>query len=248
MRLRRKAFTLIEVLIAIAIIGVLVAMVTLGITHLGKSSRQQLTRTSMENLKGLVVEREKAGGMQPINALYPPPPDPLAFRAPGDMRETPDTANTVSGPPKGDRYPIYTGPPAAPVPQNEIARTQVVMNLLRAVPLNRQMLAGLPTSSIMAMPAGTPTAPPVRTAPIMLDGWGNPMIYVPPLGMPAVVVSGDDPATGATEEVRFILVTAPDGRGFWASAGADGVFTDVTTAPLANKKPFGDDNVYSFEN
>jgi hypothetical protein len=75
---------------------------------------------------------------------------------------------------------------------------------------------------------------------VPLDGWGNPMFFVPGGGIRVTV-------TGSNKTVVTQTITAPDGKGFWASAGPDGIFTDtINSSP--NQKPNGDDNVYSFEN
>jgi len=92
-------------------------------------------------------------------------------------------------------------------------------------------------------------------APILLDGWGNPIIFVPASGLHVKLINGQssylatDPSSGATQEY---IIVSPEGhvtgqgtanpwcdrpgRPFFASAGPDGDFTK------------GDDNLYSFEN
>jgi type II secretory pathway pseudopilin PulG len=95
-----------------------------------------------------------------------------------------------------------------------------------------------------------------RGVPVLIDGWGNPIIYVPATGLHVKLLNGQssylasDPAAGtATQEFIIIspegsvsgngsanpFVTRP-GRPFFASAGPDGDFTK------------GDDNLYSFNN
>lgn len=56
-----------------------------------------------------------------------------------------------------------------------------------------------------------------------IDAWGRPIIYVPATGL-KVTVGGNT-----------VTITAPDHKGFWASAGPDG------------RMDLGDDNVYSFD-
>jgi type II secretory pathway pseudopilin PulG len=116
-----------------------------------------------------------------------------------------------------------------------------------------------PTAGTAPVPSGsTPwldeSASP-RGAPILLDGWGNPIIYVPATGLHVKLLNGQgaylpaDPSSGPTQEFIIISpegsvsgngtahpqVTRP-GRPFFASAGPDGDFTK------------GDDNLYSFQN
>jgi prepilin-type N-terminal cleavage/methylation domain-containing protein len=62
------------------------------------------------------------------------------------------------------------------------------------------------------------------TVPVMLDGWGNPIIFVPSGALTNVTAGGN---VGTFK--------SPDGRPFWASAGPDGIMSQ------------GDDNMYSFE-
>jgi type II secretory pathway pseudopilin PulG len=66
-------------------------------------------------------------------------------------------------------------------------------------------------------------------APLLLDGWGNPIILVPASGLRVRV----NTKGGA---VQTATVISPDHQPFWASAGPDGDFSN------------GDDNIYSFEN
>ena len=63
----------------------------------------------------------------------------------------------------------------------------------------------------------------VRAAPILLDAWDNPIIFVPAGGI-ALQQGGQN-----------LVVKSPDNRPFWASAGPDGNFQK------------GDDNLYSYE-
>ncbi len=79
-------------------------------------------------------------------------------------------------------------------------------------------------TSFDQMPAQQLLTPTLSNGPVLLDGWGNPIIWVPGAGVKVNV--------GATATV----IKAPDGRPFFASAGPDGDFSK------------GDDNVYSFQN
>jgi len=85
-----------------------------------------------------------------------------------------------------------------------------------------------------------------RIAPLLLDGWGNPIIFVPASGlrvnlqdpanssqtMPWIVVS---PEGRVLNNGQATAAVSQPGRPFFASAGPDGDFSK------------GDDNVYSFE-
>jgi hypothetical protein len=65
----------------------------------------------------------------------------------------------------------------------------------------------------------------------MLDAWGTPILFVPPLGAVNLTEGGATHGTGATAPKQ-----APDRKGYFMSAGPDHDFAA------------GDDNVYSFEN
>jgi type II secretory pathway pseudopilin PulG len=114
---------------------------------------------------------------------------------------------------------------------------------------NTAVASNQPPNATCWLPAyptftGSGTVPSDDTVPIPLDGWGNPIIFVPggALGTGAVLggsmgtTSQITPGSGALEAASTsITVRSPDGRPFFASAGPDGDFSQ------------GDDNLYSFE-
>jgi len=190
---------------------------------------------------------------QPINdpnnsASYAGNTQDLHFRYPNSQIE--------SGPPVG-----YDYVPAANAQTNAVYKTACVMMYFMRVPAISQQLANLPAKSFLTtpvpnMPTGAPIALYVRAgavanvkpAPILLDGWGNPIIFVPASGMIVTLKGGTLPSstTGPPQYLvrtsgitpynpaSIPLVGAND-RPFWASAGSDGIFDT------------GDDNVYSFK-
>ena len=97
------------------------------------------------------------------------------------------------------------------------------MQLLRS-PKNKQAVAQLPSKQILLDSTGQAIPLSATVGPVLLDGWGNPIIYVPSAGI-KVTLNG-----------QAVTITAPDKQGFWASAGPDGDFSSA------------DDNVYSFSN
>ncbi len=252
-RTTKAGFTLLELLVVIAIIALLMTLVTLGVRSVNKSAKDKATRTIMENLKGFLTERTNSGGMTDIYNLYnfnkntnfangqplpTPAPDATPIGVPDDVK-----------PEGSSRLPaIQAGAGNNPAqPRNEVGRTRMVMYMLRAVPMNAKMMAQLPADSFLR-PA-PPNAPPFDQAPIPVDGWGNPMIFVPGGGLNGITVTGAADASGKVQTAFHATIVSPDGKGFWASAGPDGVFTDNDNAtPVANRKPYGDDNIYSFEN
>ena len=236
----------------VAIIAILITLLVLGVNSVVRSSREKSTRVQMENLKNLIVERTTTGGMQAIYSLYNPvlPPTtpsypngsplPQPSRAPGN---SPIAIPLDMKPVGADRTPTFATQ-SPPDPSNELGRTALVMTLLRSVPANAKMLAGLPSNSFLT-PVPT-TLPPGVSAQLPVDGWGNPMIFVPGGGITVFV-------TGSNGTPQPILKTSPDGKGFWVSGGPDGFIggyfdKDNSGTPTAGDTPYGDDNVYSFEN
>ena len=238
---RPQAFTLIELLVVIGIIAVLVTLVTFGVKSLGDSQKEKSTRVTMNNLKNFVAEKQVTGGAQQLDQVYGGLPLPAPAKFPKDFDA------------QSDRFPKWDN---NGVPQNATAATQAVMQLLRAVPNVSTWMSQLPTNQVW-----TPMPPDVANnaprIPLVLDAWGNPIIYVPPGGLTGVTVTGG----GGGEKSRFadtipdqpagrspqVAVQSPDQKGFWASAGPDGFFTDPNPGPPAQREPFGDDNIYSFE-
>lgn len=75
-------------------------------------------------------------------------------------------------------------------------------------------------------------APEASTITIPIDGWGNPILFVPSGGLTKVALTATNGAA--------TTITSPDNRPFWASAGPDGnVGSSLTT--------YADDNLYSFD-
>lgn len=127
------------------------------------------------------------------------------------------------------------------------------------VTFQNRMFVGTPTLTYTANPqpnAGANSSAPWYDesaaplgAPLMLDGWGNPIIFVPGSGLKVRLLNGKSKLDPNDATQNFIVVSSEGkvtgnftanpvvdtpGRPFWASAGPDGDFSK------------GDDNVYSF--
>jgi prepilin-type N-terminal cleavage/methylation domain-containing protein len=118
------------------------------------------------------------------------------------------------------------------------ARTQAVMRQLLRVEQNQAAFDDL-TASAKTQPLDTPAGarvnPPGVTnvpldPPLLLDGFGGVILYVPPTGLLGLTFEGDDSWDPTTD-----LIVPVNGQAFFMSAGPDG---DYTT---------GDDNLYSTE-
>jgi hypothetical protein len=115
-----------------------------------------------------------------------------------------------------------------------------VLNTVRALatlqgnPTNKRVVQQLPPEKLMRVSTNNADTPyDDSQITILLDGWHNPIIFVPSPGL-----GHDGASTAGKVQVGGVyrVITAPDGKPFWASAGEDGDFQT------------GDDNVYSFEN
>lgn len=105
-----------------------------------------------------------------------------------------------------------------------VTSTAGAMASLMKVPSNQKAVSQLPGNKNM----------PIGGSEVLLDGWGNPIIYVPPGGITVYVTTGAATATQVTMKSR-------DNRPFFASAGPDGDFGATT----GDTTGLGDDNVYS---
>lgn len=153
--------------------------------------------------------------------------------------------------------------PASDDTHNAIYNTGEVMVFLMRLPAVAQTVSKLPSTKILTIPSQngfaqlsfTTQANGSVSGPVMLDGWGNPIIFVPAGGLVTTVSSG---ATGSQivlvrSSGTIILDGSPghtlkpppplkdNDHPFWASAGPDGDFYG------GNKTNGGDDNIYSFQ-
>jgi prepilin-type N-terminal cleavage/methylation domain-containing protein len=276
---REVGFTLVEVLTAVAIIAVLVALVFLAFKHVGGSAKRNRTAVSLQNLKNMLTEFEHSGGrMGQIeyadaagapNGVY----GDLYWDSAKKLGKPLPLDSTSSGVSEGaaGRFGEYT------------IRTQRVMRRLLSTPAIKKTFDGLPKDSLLyvqyqsgvkyvvgdevVVPRGkdqydyyvcniapATAAPPGmgwgatdHHTPVVADGYGNPIWFIPRGGVSGVNLV----ATGNTSKPYSNpneLIVAPGAvpnptppptkigmRPFFASAGEDGDFSK------------GDDNQYSFD-
>jgi type II secretory pathway pseudopilin PulG len=243
MVLKRKAFTLIELLLVIGVLIILIGIVVWGLKGAGGTVGMNATRTTLQNLTNMSEELNRKNKMEGLEQIYPPapplPPTAVGFEtAPGNV--TSDTKNQ-------DRL----GPATY--------RTAQLVKYMTSIPDNKKILERFPSDQLLPVPpSGAFTG-----GTVVLDGWRNPILFVPPAGLAnvrsaqpgqntfssgsnysrgaRVILSGDywtavdSTSSSPSPPSWFHGVRSPDGRAFWASAGPDGNFAT------------GDDNVYSFE-
>ena len=234
----RKAFTLLELLTVIGVILVLMTIAVIGFNHVGRSATVRTTGVALENAKGLIGEYETTSTVFTLLAGKMPGVDmsnPFPFAYGGTLGDV-----TAGG---ADRYGLA------------VQNTCYMMNILARLPHNKQAISQLPGKAMLLGPDGqalqgtafTPPLPTTINPPMCLvDGWNNPIIFVPPAGL-IVSIKNQGQTSGPAQQylVRTSGMTKytsngngpkllPTDRPFWASAGPDGSFSN------------GDDNVYSF--
>jgi prepilin-type N-terminal cleavage/methylation domain-containing protein len=144
----RRGFTLVEVLIAIAVIAILTAMIFLGFRYVGASSRTNASHVSLQNLRGMLAEYEASGGrMDDLNAIYADLVDSKDVQTPLPAVPTPPLPSPLQGSvAEGGRERFGEG----------TIRTQRVLRRLMGVPSVKSAFNALPPDALL--PVGVPTS------------------------------------------------------------------------------------------
>ena len=256
----RRGFTLIEILVVIGIILILLGMVVLGFRHIDAVASKRDTVAELHVCRDLLTEYEKLNGLDAIEAFVVPPAPLPPYLDPADFRilQSNPAAGNLNWPAiqvsdlvvgnNGDVSDRSMG--GARYRSVAMLKTrQRVMPVLLRVPRNRTTVASLPPKRILeAEPVASGTLiPPDISQAVILDGWGNPIIFVPRGGLHVNIRDPQDPNN--KNPADYIVRTSgtflksqlaqhplsPADRPFFASAGQDGDFTK------------GEDNIYSFQ-
>jgi prepilin-type N-terminal cleavage/methylation domain-containing protein len=253
---RTKAFTLIEILVATSILLLLAGLVFFGSRYAIESSRERQTRATLTSLSSMLKEVESKGGRDKIESIY-------RFQF-GSLNADPKSINAPEGAISGiPANTLYNWP--------GLITTQKVMGVLSSIPANATRINATPpdqrlradgsaTTPLYMQYLGTWSDKANFTPPILLDAWGNPIIYVPGEfyflnqsntrvrmmpGLAEVLfkthgaVEKHRIASNGFNETQNEQTSTPPklgSIGFFASAGPDGNFQT------------GEDNIYSFEN
>jgi prepilin-type N-terminal cleavage/methylation domain-containing protein len=259
----RRAMTLIEILVVMAIILVLMGLFIAGLKQWGDSAKRNVTMTRLEMLNAMLSELDAAGhnqftsqwffnpavrvfanafGNVAAEAQFSPPVTYLMTTSKGPLTVT-NSRNVALAYMTASPQQL-TVPLIAPflTPQVLLAPVGTVpygiQNKLMSLPNNAKAMAGLPSGAVATLApgaiAGYPPAGSPPAQPVVLDGWGNPILFCPSGGLGSVCLNVKV-TPSLTSPQPPAVVTSPDGRPFWASAGPDGDFVK------------GDDNIYSFQ-
>jgi len=251
---RHRGFTLLEILIAVAIIAILIGMAFVGMRAMGRGASENDTRVRLGTARALLndfLDATKGGTgkrPQPQGWDYNDFDGSTPFIVlPGDVAPNgkglnfwtlPSYQDTNLNNAREEGEPIV--PLVAPGPYSATAanepyqyyNTRVAQRLIQSIPAVKAQLNSMPSNVIETTAAPPPPGfRPTANAKHLLDAWGNPILFVPGGGLMGVRREGYSAVNDINNPIK-----SPDERPFWASAGPDGNFAE------------GDDNLYSFEN
>lgn len=232
---------MIEILTVIVIILILIGIIFTGTRYIVSASRARSTRATLANLQSLLSAYDASSrtALQQITDAY------TAYQGAYSVNVNPIVFPAITVTDTGVTQPQNPNDPAA-IPADmhrydpfvQITST-IAMARILSLPENKTAMAKISTKML-------PTWLTVAGAPatnILLDAWGNPIIYVPASGLVNVQLKSDSTkyyrvqSTGVQSYTTFNSppVANANARPFFASAGPDGDFAK------------GDDNIYSFE-
>lgn len=253
---RDRAFTLVEIIVALGIIMILVGLVTVGMRALNKSAKEKATKSALETAKSMFAELEinKSIRSLPWDQMRSPTlvTDQGADRTGGAvclaraiigrLLSFPNNKTIIAKMPTDVlwKFSVSASFPAWAAGQNYLVADRVQNGGIGFIAVQNHTAYG-PPNNVGDPPSNEPPsdywAEDRPDVPVLLDGWRNPIIYVPAGGLSKVKIGSTADNLVKSNEVVSSTGTAKlgPGRPFWASAGPDGDFST------------GDDNVYSFE-
>jgi prepilin-type N-terminal cleavage/methylation domain-containing protein len=281
--LKRRGFTLIELVVVIALIALLASMVVMAVSKMRVNGQRQQTRLIMQNLSAMLADYDVnrrvpfgAGNLSPTVIANAGLVNDIYLNCPGDVTATgvdhtgnavqytryfmaqlmnvPSTATAIGKLPSSALM-TFIGSNITNAPLYAVNQTYKVYDSVQDANGNVYIRTVLNTdpsgnTSGYVVVDGPTQAPPnyyywmpalvipasanaPLSTPVVLDAWGNPIIFVMGgvLGAPSSSSTGLLTAGGQSGQ----QVHSPDYHPFFASAGPDGNFSN------------GDDNLYSFE-
>jgi prepilin-type N-terminal cleavage/methylation domain-containing protein len=186
MRTRHHAFSLIELMIVIAIIAVLLGIILFTLSHTSTSMKNRQTHGAMTNLVGMLVELEVATGTlrQPTTNIGTPWLLGVGQQQGPNFWTNPFLARDPTGR-------IVPAPlDAAEAETVGIPNTDIALRMISAVPVNRSLLQSLNSPKV--------------------DAWGHRILFVPGTGL-KVRANGVDVVITGSGGRPFWASAGPDG-------------------------------------
>lgn len=241
-----RGFTLIEMLV---VLGIIVVLATIAITSMGRvleGQRRTKTKATLANAVSILAEYDAATSLRSQPGEMFLPGNPHGGKQPAGNFDIWKDADPVTG--NVQALEPLPGPVTDDEPNRlkyqAVLNTAVVLKVAGGMPAARKILASLPSdNTLKIMDPTSPPAAPVTIGPVMLDAWGNPIIFVPASGLIVrLEADGNNEYMIRSHKAETVanprtpVAVQPNARPFFASAGADGDFGK------------GDDNLYSFQN
>jgi prepilin-type N-terminal cleavage/methylation domain-containing protein len=255
---RPRGFTMLELLVVIGVILILISMMFIGLKYVSNQGRTKDTKQAMEIARTLLANYENATQLRPPpQGIYNQPSgypySAQQFATTFWTYQFPLQQGTVTTNYQSTYNVIIgdTGQGLADAGDNNLVeRTMIAMQLFMSIPDNVTLLNSLPQGKkVMVTFNSSSLVTPTTsvTVPILLDGWGNPIYFVPGGGISNVVFKSDPPPVTTGGPPTWHVVSSSGAhaspytqnasdRPFFMSGGPD---DDVSR---------GDDNIYSFEN
>ena len=242
---RRSGFTILELLIVIGIILILMAMFFGGAKVVTAQMRERDTKSTLDICKTMFENYRQATKLSRYPSTltgFGPTASPATTWYTGQEGAvgsvTPDALGISNG-------------AAMPASPKILTDSIYVYATIEAIPQNQTIIANLPPNKKINLNISATT-----TVAIPLDGWGNPILFVPGGGLTNIWI---DPSTNNTEVMTSTAVqpngytiaagTTTSNQPFFVSAGPDGDLGNAHGWMTGNAvaSSMTDDNLYSFQ-
>ena len=222
--MRRKAFTLIEILVAVSIIAILASIVTYGVRSAIAGAQDRQTRVAIENATAMFREAGHNGSLPvPAGWYWQGVYGDWSLNAAGYRNSAGDAFWTYpyrSPDVLGNGEPLVVQP--GPVGGDVLLNTVIAYGSIERNPAVLKMVQNMPAGTAKSVTVVGPDSR-VFTAVVPLDAWGNPILLIPAAGyvigaVPAPVVvrpvtQADLLVIQSAAVVPYVLQWVPDGIG-----------------------------------